>query len=118
MTPERTLLRAAHLAFDRLWNDSGGAVTEGKAWIKSGRMRKAHQRAVRRHRIRAYAWLADQLGVAKDLCHFGRFDEATLRRVLALCQSADPAGVRKYRPETASGALSERRGTARRADSQ
>lgn len=49
---------AAHAAFDTLWK--GGAMTRGDA----------------------YRWLCSALGMTRDDCHIGRFDEATCARVI------------------------------------
>jgi len=38
-------------------------------------------------RSKAYAWLAEQLGLRKEEAHIGLFDPATCRKVIALCRS-------------------------------
>ncbi len=55
---------AAHAAFDPLWQ-----------------RRPTHRRD-------AYAWLAEQLGIAVRDCHIGEFDLELCRRVVAVCTSA------------------------------
>jgi ssDNA-binding Zn-finger/Zn-ribbon topoisomerase 1 len=52
----------AHAAFDRLW--------------ANGRM----------PRKRAYAWLAEQLGLSRDAAHIGQFDEAQCDQVIAMVE--------------------------------
>lgn len=52
----------AHAAFDPLWR--------GKPKGERGR---------------AYAWLADQLGIPQGDCHIGMFDVETCKRVVAIC---------------------------------
>jgi hypothetical protein len=37
-------------------------------------------------RKKAYAWLAEQLGIPVDDCHMACFDEEQCRRVIALCE--------------------------------
>lgn len=54
---------AAHAAFDPIW--------------KSGGMRRS----------KAYARLADALGIKVQDCHIGMFDVATCKRVLDVCKS-------------------------------
>ena len=93
------LLNAAHCAFDRLWTDVNGAVAppkEGQARRAGGRSIKARVRIMRRQRPRAYAWLADRLGIPVAACHFGRLDDAQLERVIELCRDADPAGIKGW----------------------
>lgn len=55
----RQAKRAAHAAFDPLW--------------QSRRM----------SRRSAYAWLAQQLGIAVEDCHIGMFDTESCQRVIA-----------------------------------
>lgn len=54
---------AAHAAFDPLW--------------KSRKMR----------RNKAYAWLAERLGVSRENCHIGMFDVDQCRRVVRECKA-------------------------------
>lgn len=64
---------AAHEAFDPLWR------------LKLTR----HPTMPRRHaRDRAYAWLADQMGLPVEACHIAMFTEAQCRMVVALCEVA------------------------------
>lgn len=60
----------AHRAFDALWR----AKME-----REGCRQKVARNA-------GYAWLAEQLGIARDLCHIGYFDIETCRRVVELCR--------------------------------
>jgi hypothetical protein len=65
----RALKRAAHDAFDPLWLT--GALS----------------------RSAAYAWLAEALGIPRDECYIGMFDEATCERVVEVCRRrAEAAG--------------------------
>lgn len=59
----RRARKAAHAAFDPLWQRRGGG----------------NRRSV------AYAWLARQLGLGVDDCHMGLFDLETCRRVVEVC---------------------------------
>lgn len=64
----REAKKAAHLAFDPIWQKR---VT-GKCTKFSARKW-------------AYRWLAEQLGLSKDECHIGMFDLETCRYVVKLC---------------------------------
>lgn len=57
----RRAKRAAHKAFDPLWQEGGMSRTQ------------------------AYAWLSRTLGIAGKDCHVGMFDEATCARVVEAC---------------------------------
>lgn len=56
----RQAKQRAHKSFDPLW--------------KTGRMKRGQ----------AYAWLAQQLGIPKQDCHIGMFDEDTCERVVRI----------------------------------
>lgn len=95
----KMLRNAAHGSFDRFWTRSGGRIgvpgvresaSEPGRRRVSPRARKAQLRQWRQRRTRAYVWLAEQLGIPEAQCHFGWFDEATLRRVLELCAGCGP----------------------------
>lgn len=58
----RKAKQAAHAAFDPKWQ--GGDI----------------------RRQRAYAWLAEQLGIPREDCHIGLFDEALCQRVIEACR--------------------------------
>lgn len=60
----RELRKAAHAAFDPMWKD---ATPKGPA------------------RRKAYAWLAEQLGIEFKRCHIAHMREEECRRVLAIC---------------------------------
>ena len=62
----RAAKQRAHAAFDPLW--------------KSGE----------RSRIQAYAWLAEQLGIARQNCHIGMFDVHQCEQVVELCKHGIP----------------------------
>lgn len=57
---------AAHAVFDPLWTK-----------YRTGKIR---------HRFKAYAWLARQLGIPVSECHIARFDRGTCERVVQVCQ--------------------------------
>lgn len=61
--------RAAHAAFDPLWQ------------------RKVERDGVAKHEARgaAYRWLSAQLGTPPEKTHIGHFDAATALRVVELC---------------------------------
>lgn len=85
----------AHRTFDRIWIELGGAITQGDDLTR--RRQKAKKRIWRRQRTAAYAWLADQLDLPSAHCHFGKFDEPTLLRVIELVEHADHDAVRRYK---------------------
>lgn len=58
------LRRQGHILFDRLW-------TVGVAGDRN----------------RAYRWLARELGIRRDDCHFGHFDKATAERAIVILQA-------------------------------
>lgn len=60
----------AHAAFDRLWQAKQA---------REGCSKKAARGA-------GYKWLAASLGIPKADCHIGNMDQATARRVTALCR--------------------------------
>jgi hypothetical protein len=91
----RALRNQAHRAFDDLWASQTGAP-RGHGGRRTRRQRKAALRILRRQRKAAYAWLADKLGIPAEECHFGRFGEDTLWKVIRLCRAADPAQVRRW----------------------
>jgi len=102
---EFLLLRnLAHQAFDRLWArlpcdlKPGPRPRVSKHRPRPNRAYKARHRAWRGQRRRAYQWLAARLGMPVERCHFGRFDESTLRTIAHICERADPAEVRSWRP--------------------
>ena len=61
----------AHAAFDPLWQS----------------MPAATKREGRHNRETMYRWLAEALGIPRDDCHMGTFDEATCERVVALVRA-------------------------------
>jgi len=66
-----------HDAFDRLW-------------------RNAPPRDRRAARSRTYAWLASQLGIETELCHFKLFDGPTCLRAVRLCKGVSYPDVRAW----------------------
>lgn len=64
----------AHDAFDMLWRKSPFGWTKAK--FKS--------------RSKAYAWLADALGIAVTDCHIGMFDVDMCKRVEEVCAQVRP----------------------------
>lgn len=112
---DRVLLHNAHAVFDRLWQRI--PAIEGARWSNdkdgfSRRCLKARRRAWRRARNRAYRWLARQLGIAPERCHFRYFDDATLRRAIALCKTARPEDIASARLGTGGARPSARPGAA------
>jgi hypothetical protein len=72
---------AAHAAFDPLWQQWREAYPD---YVRA----PSHVRSAARGR--AYAWLADQLGIAKADCHIGHFDVAQCQRVVDVVQQHQP----------------------------
>lgn len=83
-TPLGTLANAAlrvarmraHATFDTLWK---GKPKRRRCGTFPG---PRHKPAMRRWE--AYAWLSEQMGLAAELCHIGRFNEAQCKRVVEL----------------------------------
>lgn len=63
------LRQEAHTAFDPYWQFSDGAVS----------------------RRRAYRWLAKQMGLSEDHCHFGMFGEKQLEQAIHICRTSKPS---------------------------
>lgn len=68
----RDARRAAHAAFDPMWQ---------KRQRLSG-ISKHHARG------KGYKWLAAQLGIDPKACHIASMDAATARRVVEICRAA------------------------------
>lgn len=77
----RQAKQAAHAAFDPLWQDN-----QSRGGRRAGRRRNERRK-------RAYAWLAEQLGIAEKDCHIGMFDVATCQRVVEICHSERDEGL-------------------------
>ena len=88
---------AAHTAFDRLWLEPKGALDVGRGQRSNRYLKARRRRRQRRARDSAYGWLAQQLQIPADACHFGTFDPATLARVVAICRATDADQVRRWR---------------------
>jgi ssDNA-binding Zn-finger/Zn-ribbon topoisomerase 1 len=88
----------AHTAFDPLWRDA----LELYPNIPE-RPRRARQDAIykvrARARVRAYAWLAEQLAIPAEECHIGLFDSETCRRVIKAAMNASAKVVRDWAKE-------------------
>jgi hypothetical protein len=79
---DRDLRRAradAHQTFDPLWRSEGMSRSD------------------------AYAWLASELGVAKDECHIGMFDEDRCQRTVIACLARKRKGTDRKAPRRATG---------------
>lgn len=88
----RTARRLTHSVFDPLWQHAPVM----SCYAAEPDDKKA-TRAIRyRARVRAYAWLADQLGMTEDECHIGLFDIETLRLAYRLCRHASPQAIRDW----------------------
>lgn len=67
----RTARMEAHAAFDPIWETASGS----------------NGRTKRTERLKAYIWLARELGMPVRDCHIGMFDIKTCRKVVMLCQA-------------------------------
>lgn len=74
----RQARKMAHAAFDPLWQ---AAIDR--------RMREGATR-VGGVRSEAYRWLADQLGIPADQCHFTRLSLHQCKRVVTICDASIP----------------------------
>lgn len=72
----RRLKRAAHAAFDPLWQR---------------KMQRDHC-SKKSARGAAYMWLADQMKIPREDCHIGMFDEAQCRAATAICSNLKVRG--------------------------
>lgn len=89
-----------HQAFDPLWRGAFRMACYSNAGTARGEsVRGAHRRIGKTARNRAYAWLADQLGIAFDDCHIGLFDIETCREAWKLCQGMTAAKIRRWAKE-------------------
>lgn len=70
-----------HSVFDHLWRDVLSAYPD--ADHPTGRMKHVA-------RARAYAWLAEQLGIQKEECHVGMFDLARCKRAVEVIERLKP----------------------------
>lgn len=77
----RTARREVHNVFDPLWLNVTFSYP-GKA-RGAGNLRKAA-------RVRAYGWLAEQLGISMSQCHVGQFDLVTCRRAMEVIERERP----------------------------
>ena len=85
--PTRIWRDKAHKAFDPLWLEFAAIpayqIPRANSKKKRARALSRNQATARR---RAYRWLAEQLRMSLDEAHIGMFDEATCRRVVAVCR--------------------------------
>lgn len=80
----RALKIKTHALFDPLWRHLEAAypeLTVFPKWI--------HSQA----RARAYAWLADQIGIAPDDCHIAMFDDYRCRAAIHFIESRQPTSA-------------------------
>jgi hypothetical protein len=87
----------AHDAFDPLWRDAihlpcHEAVMRGRGPAA----RKARCRIANSARRRAYAWLAEQMGLDRDEAHIRFFNQWQCQRVIDLCHSMTAAALRDW----------------------
>jgi hypothetical protein len=80
--PLRKAKIATHNAFDPLWQPLDA---QRAAYPEERRPNKKLQGVMRG---RAYAWLAEQMGIDRDACHIGNFDEAQCARAAELIGKA------------------------------
>ena len=76
---------AAHAAFDPFWK----AKMRRDGWPQ------------KRARNAGYEWLAGQMGIAREDCHIGMFDEAQCRRVVEICEAVRNRRTHDRNPEAA-----------------
>lgn len=85
---------AAHAAFDPLWEQIASSYEIRPMKSKSRRRNERHIK--KRQRVRAYRWLAEQLQIGFDECHFGSFDIATCAKAEAFCKTTDSTAIREW----------------------
>jgi hypothetical protein len=79
----------AHAAFDPLWQRTHTAYPE----------RRTNRNMLKRiGRNRAYAWLAEKMGLPVSACHIGEFDVEQCSRVVQLVEETgiSPVGIREW----------------------
>jgi len=83
----KRLRMTAHERFDTLW----------KPWEAQKLAYPEENRVIGKLRIaprsRAYAWLAEQLGIQTDACHIAMMDEATVVRAIAILDREKPTAA-------------------------
>ncbi|MHB1644648.1 MAG: zinc-finger-containing protein [Acidithiobacillus sp.] len=80
--------QAAHKVFDPLWQ------TADRLYPNPRHPKRLQKLA----RSRAYAWLADQLGIQE--CHISHSSEHTCRRIVELCKDMTAKQVRDWWKQT------------------
>lgn len=91
----RQARRVTHGVFDRLWLDAPSLYYVIEEQDERGRER-AIANIRRAARKRAYAWLADHLGLTADECHIGKLDIATLRLIWWAARQMTAADIRQW----------------------
>ena len=71
--------------------------TRAEPGSRLARLRQEAHRALDVHwelggasRSGAYAWLAEQLGMSRQDCHIGMFDEEQCERAIEVCRASSP----------------------------
>lgn len=93
LSPAQIARHEAHKHFDRLWLDVLKLADSCHTKNRRSKNRKHHRRMTRGLRRNAYAWLAFQLGIEFDACHFSMFDEHMCRKAIQVVQGAKPSDV-------------------------
>lgn len=83
----RQLRKQAHDRFDQLW----------KPWEAQQLAYPEEKRAINKlrgsMRGRAYAWLAERLGMTKNECHIAMMDEPAIERVIQILDQYKPTSA-------------------------
>lgn len=89
----RRARQVAHDLFDRLWR----GYARNRPEVSASRDRRATaSNLTRAQRARCYAWLAAQLGLDRDSCHIGCFDEATCLKVIEVVTGVGAADIERW----------------------
>ena len=91
----RTARRQCHAVFDPLWQHAWHLyeIKERNATERARAVRRIQRSA----RLRAYAYMAERLGMAEEDCHIGHItDVETLRLFYAEAQKATPEIIRAW----------------------
>lgn len=91
----RDAKQRAHACFDPLWVQAPRMYPAPQTNTPKQR-RKAHKRIRQAARTRAYAWLAERLGLEKEQCHIGMFSVEQCDQVVAVCKTMTPEKVRAW----------------------
>lgn len=94
--PLRAFKKAAHGYFDPLWKNAPSLYDlPANEFDRKKAIRCIKAKA----RTRAYAWLAERLGLHGHNTHIGMFDVDECKRVIEVCKDVTPNTIREWAKE-------------------